>query len=85
MDSSENYMKKIDQLQKNYFSTNNKNILFKKKQKLDCATNISKSIDLEEALNNIKAKELNYKWSEFVLFLYLKLLISTQFHSLIHK
>ena len=51
MDSSENYMKKIDQLQKNYFSTNNKNILFKKKQKLDCATNISKSIDLEEALN----------------------------------
>lgn len=51
MDSSENYMKKIEELQRNYFSTNNKNILFKKKQKLDCATNISKSIDLEQALN----------------------------------
>jgi hypothetical protein len=44
-------MKKIEELQRNYFSTNNKNILFKKKQKLDCATNISKSIDLEQVLN----------------------------------
>jgi hypothetical protein len=51
MDSSENYMKKIEELQRNYFSSNNKNILFKKKQKLDCATNISKSIDLEQVLN----------------------------------
>lgn len=51
MDSSRSFMQKIEELQKDYFSTNSKNTIFKKKQKLECATNISKCIDLEQALN----------------------------------
>jgi hypothetical protein len=44
----------IDQMEdfkNNYYSTQGKNVLFKKSQKLDCAKMLSQTIDLTEAIN----------------------------------
>jgi len=43
---SSNVLEKIEQLKKIYFENNNKNVLFKKSQKDDCARYISENIDI---------------------------------------
>lgn len=43
---------KIKQLQNEFYNKNPKNFLFKKQQKLDCATEISDKCDLNTLLNN---------------------------------
>jgi len=43
---------KIKQLQNEFYSKNPKHFLFKKQQKLDCATEISEKCDLNALLNN---------------------------------
>lgn len=41
---------KLEQLSNDYYNTNNKNILFKNKQKNDCAKFISSNLDINELL-----------------------------------
>ena len=45
-------LKKIAELQGNYYSDNQKNIFFKKSQKNDCAASISKTLDTQTLLAN---------------------------------
>jgi hypothetical protein len=47
MESSNNLLHKIDELNKEYYNTNKKNIFFKKKQKNECANNITQNIDID--------------------------------------
>jgi hypothetical protein len=48
---SNQFIEDIEKLQQNYYSKNNKNILFKNKQKLDCAINICNEMNIEDLLN----------------------------------
>lgn len=51
MESSNNLLQEIDDLNKKYYDKNTKNVFFKKQQKKDCATNIAQSIDMNTLLS----------------------------------
>ena len=51
MDNSK-YIELLSNLQEEYYKNNNKKIIFKNKQKIDCATTILQQTDLSELLNN---------------------------------
>ena len=52
MENTNNFLNKIQSLQDDYYSKNKKNVLFKEKQKEDCAKTISKQFILKELLEN---------------------------------
>jgi hypothetical protein len=47
MESSNNLLNQIDELNKKYYDKNTKNIFFKKQQKKECAMNIAQNIDID--------------------------------------
>ena len=50
--NNNNLLEDIQKLQNKYYSNNSKNLLFKKQQKLDCASNISNQYDVNILINN---------------------------------
>ncbi len=51
--SDSDILEKINALKSDYYATNNKNILFKKQQKFDLASNIMQSIDMQTVLASV--------------------------------
>jgi len=51
IDEKNQLVEKIEKLKTDFYTENNKNIFFKKKQKMECANSISQQIDLEQLLN----------------------------------
>jgi len=47
-DKSKSIQEKITEVQDEYYSTNTKNMIFKNKQKMDCANQVSQNIDIKE-------------------------------------
>lgn len=47
MESSNNLLNQIDELNKKYYDKNTKNIFFKKQQKKECAMNVAQNIDID--------------------------------------
>jgi hypothetical protein len=52
MNNNSDFLNKIQELQNNFYSTNQKNMLFKAKQKEECASIISNQLSLEDLLHN---------------------------------
>jgi hypothetical protein len=48
--SENNLLKQVEDYQTNYYSQNRKNIFFKSKQKMDCATQISQEFDINQLI-----------------------------------
>ncbi len=51
--SDQEILDKINALKTDYYATNNKNVLFKKQQKFDLASNIMQSMDMQSVLSTI--------------------------------
>ena len=49
-DAEDDTLKQIDELQNTYYSTNGKNLLFKNKQKMDCASVVCENIPIEQLI-----------------------------------
>ena len=45
------FLSKISQLQTDFYSKNGKNVIFKKQQKLDCASAVSQQLSIDDLLN----------------------------------
>ena len=52
MNTHSDFLNKISELQHNYYANNKKNILFKEKQKQDCALSITRQLSLNELLEH---------------------------------
>lgn len=63
------FMEDITKLQQEYYEKHNKNILFKKNQKYDCASNITQNIDsnilFEKTLFVLKTGEIYFDYTIF--------------------
>ena len=53
MDQEDDILKKINGAKQDFYQSNQKNILFKNKQKFDCAASIMSNINEEEVFKNI--------------------------------
>ena len=52
MNTNSKFLNKITELQNTYYAQNRKNILFKEKQKQECAVDLLKQVNLQDILNH---------------------------------
>ena len=53
MDTTDPILIKIQAAKSDFYMSNQKNVLFKKNQKFDCATNVMEGLDENEVFNRI--------------------------------
>jgi hypothetical protein len=65
MSEHDNYLNTLQQLKTNYYESNTKNMLFRKQEKFNCASQIAQNIDMNQAFQRMVVVEndtlfLNY-------------------------
>jgi hypothetical protein len=78
MDSGDDILEKIQKAKQEYYSENQKNMFFKNKQKLECASQVVQQIDINMVCEKILSYEKNCLFFNYPLF---KLIANPQIYN----